>query len=170
MSLQFLPVALFCSIAGLALSLNSPFVRAETVTPQIIKAQQLPLTAKFTVKKQTILLEVARTPTEQAMGLMYRTKLADDRGMLFEFNPPRPTAFWMKNTLIPLDMVFLYKGQIKHIAKDVPPCQADPCPGYGPSINIDIDRVVELRAGRADSLGLKVGNRLEIQSIDRRRN
>jgi uncharacterized protein len=126
--------------------------------------QVLPLSASFQVGDQTIQLEVARSPQEQATGLMYRTSLADDRGMLFVFNPPRPTQFWMKNTLIPLDMLFLKNGSIQFISENVPPCKADPCPSYGP-ITGDIDQVIELRAGRAKELGLKVGDRLSVKSI-----
>lgn len=126
--------------------------------------QVLPLSASFQVSNQTIKLEVARSPEEQATGLMYRTSLADDRGMLFPFNPPRPTQFWMKNTLIPLDMLFLRKGIIQFVSANVPPCKSNPCPVYG-SQTIEIDQVIELRGGRAAELGLKVGDRISIQPL-----
>ena len=61
------------------------------------KGQVLPITAQAQISGQIINLEVAKTPKEQAMGLMYRTELADDRGMLFSFDPPRKVNFWMKN-------------------------------------------------------------------------
>lgn len=133
-------------------------------SPSSSMGQILPLTAFFKVADQVIKLEVARTPAEQAMGLMYRTSLADDRGMLFPFNPPRPTQFWMKNTLIPLDMLFLRNGVIRSISANVPPCQADPCPTYGSPAE-EIDQVIELRAGRAAELNLKVGDRITIQAV-----
>ncbi len=123
----------------------------------------------MTVKGQTILMEVARTPEEQTIGLMYRTQLAPNRGMVFEFSPARPVSFWMKNTLIPLDMVFVTNGVVKHIGTNIQPCKADPCPGYGPGAGINIDRVVELRAGRAAELGLKVGDRLNIVKYSAKR-
>lgn len=126
--------------------------------------QVLPLSAFFQVSNETIQLEVARSPEEQAIGLMYRTSLANNRGMLFQFNPPRPTQFWMKNTLIPLDMLFLRKGVIQFISANVPPCTSDPCPVYG-SPTIEIDQVIELRAGRARELGLKVGDTLSIRPL-----
>jgi uncharacterized protein len=126
--------------------------------------QVLPLSAFFQVANQTIKLEVARSPEEQATGLMYRTSLADDRGMLFPFNPPRPTQFWMKNTLIPLDMLFLREGIIQFISANVPPCNSNPCPVYG-SQTIEIDQVIELRGGRAAELGLNVGDRISIQPL-----
>lgn len=129
------------------------------------RGQKLPLTAQFTAKGQTILLEVARTAQEDEIGLMYRTSLAKDRGMLFLFTPPSYVRFWMKNTLIPLDMVFLSDGVVKYIGANIPPCQADPCPSYGPDEKIQIDRVIELPSGRAAELQLKVGDRLKIQDI-----
>jgi len=136
-----------------------------SITPSTSPMGQiLPLSASFKVADQVIKLEVAKTPAEQAMGLMYRTSLADDRGMLFPFNPPRSTQFWMKNTLIPLDMLFLREGMIRSISANVPPCQADPCPTYGSSTE-KIDQVIELRAGRAAELNLKVGDRITVQSL-----
>jgi hypothetical protein len=127
--------------------------------------QELPITAKFRARGQTIKLEVANSSEEQAMGLMFRTNLPDDRGMLFNFQPAKPVQFWMKNTLIPLDMIFLYRGKIKYIATDVPPCQGDPCPIYGPDSSTNIDQVIELRAGRSAELRLKVGSSLITKPI-----
>ncbi|MEP0796035.1 DUF192 domain-containing protein [Trichocoleus sp. DQ-A3] len=125
------------------------------------RGQTLPISAKATMAGQVIQLEVARTPQQQQMGLMYRTSLADDRGMLFLFNPPQPINFWMKNTLIPLDMVFMLDGVVKEIVADVPPCKTSLCPTYGP--NTPVNQVIELRGGRAAELGLKAGDRVTIQ-------
>lgn len=127
--------------------------------------QKLPIAAQAKVKGQVIQLEVAQTPQQQATGLMYRTELAANRGMLFSFNPPRSVGFWMKNTLIPLDMIFLRNGEVKAIQAQVPPCQADPCPTYGSGSSTLIDRVIELRGGEAARLGLKVGDRVNIQFL-----
>ncbi len=135
-----------------------------SVPPAPAMQQSLPITAQAKIGKTVIQLEVAQTPEQQRIGLMNRTSLASDRGMVFPFNPPRPVQFWMKNTLIPLDMLFVRKGVIKSIAKNVPPCKADPCSTYGsPAENID--QVIELRGGRAAELGLKVGARLPIQFL-----
>lgn len=125
--------------------------------------QSLPITAKVDVGGQVIQLEVAKTPNQQAMGLMFRSKLDDDRGMLFPFNPPRPVSFWMKNVLIDLDMVFLQNGKVVAVADSVPPCKTDPCPVYGPASSVD--QVIELRGGRAKELGIKAGDRLTIQPV-----
>ena len=125
--------------------------------------QVLPISARARIGDRTIELEVAKTPEQQAMGLMYRTSLADDRGMLFEFNPPRRVNFWMKNCLISLDMIFVRDGVVMAIQASAPPCTADPCPTYGP--DTPVDRVIELRGGRAAELGVKVGSRIEIEFL-----
>jgi uncharacterized protein len=100
---------------------------------------------------------------------MYRTELAPNRGMLFVFSPPRPVSFWMKNTLIPLDMVFMSNGVVKYIGEKIPPCKGNPCPGYGPEPQTDIDGVLELPSGRAAQLRLKVGDRLKIRDYSAKR-
>jgi uncharacterized membrane protein (UPF0127 family) len=117
-----------------------------------------------TIGATDILLEVAKTPETKAQGLMFRTELPGDRGMLFHFEEPRIARFWMKNTLIPLDMIFLRQGQIKRIIVNVPPCKEDPCPLYGPLT--EVDQVLELKAGQAEALGLSVNQTLEIIPIE----
>ena len=123
--------------------------------------QELPITATAKIGEEVIELEVAKTPEQQAMGLMFRTDLAKNRGMIFLFSPPRVTRFWMKNTLIPLDMIFLREGVIQSISGSVPPCKGDPCPSYGPFV--EIDQVVELASGRAKELGLQKGDLLKVE-------
>lgn len=126
--------------------------------------QQLPIEAYVWVGDRRLELEVARTRQQQAMGLMYREELPDDRGMVFPFNPPRPVSFWMKNVRINLDMIFLFEGDVVGLAEDVPPCEtvASRCPTYGPGDRVLVDAVIELRGGRAAELGIEVGDRLEV--------
>lgn len=126
--------------------------------------QKLPITAKAKIGETVINLEVTKTPEEQAMGLMYRTILADDRGMLFSFSPARIVAFWMKNCKISLDMIFLRDGVVRTIAANSPPCKAEPCPTY--SSQTFIDQVIELRGGRAAELGVKAGDRIAISFLN----
>ncbi len=116
----------------------------------------LPITSKITIGGKSLNLEIARSPQEQATGLMYRPALPDDRGMLFPMTPARPVTFWMKNVPVALDMVFLYQGKVKAIAPSVPSCTTPDCPVYGPQG--DVDNVLELRSGRALELGIKVGD------------
>ena len=130
-----------------------------TATP---KGQVLPITATAEVESSGILfgLEVAETSEQQQLGLMYRDYLPDNRGMLFEFDPARPVSFWMKNCLINLDIIFLKDGVVQTIARDVPPCDTEPCPTYGTAANID--QVIEIRGGLSDEIGLKKGDRITV--------
>jgi uncharacterized membrane protein (UPF0127 family) len=125
--------------------------------------QMLPIEATALIGDEVIELEVARTPEQQAIGLMFRESLGDARGMLFPFPERRPASFWMKNTLIPLDMIFIRDGEVRAIASDVPPCKSDPCPSYG--TDEQVDQVLELRAGRAEELGLEVGDQIVIEYL-----
>ena len=136
-----------------------------TATPKKL-GQQLPISAvAITPNSTEIKLEVARTPQEQAMGLMYRPALPDNRGMLFVFPYPLSAKFWMKNVPVNLDMVFMLDGVVRYIADDVPPCDVNPCPTYGPKKGL-VNQVIELRAGRAAELNLKPGDRITIRPID----
>lgn len=155
-------VLLGCSDPA-AVSSESPAPSPAAVASEN-QGQMLPITAETEINGEVIQLEVARTRSEQAMGLMYRPSLEDNRGMLFVFGRPRPLQFWMKNVLIPLDMVFLRDGEVQAIVT-APPCEADPCPTYGPS-DRPSDSVIELRGGRAAELGLAEGDRVEIRFLE----
>lgn len=153
-----------CSPSTSMTSISETPSTQEDATPvQTSLGQMLPISAQAKINGYAIDLEVTQTPEQQALGLMYRTSLPDSRGMLFQFQPAQPVSFWMKNVAIPLDMIFLREGVVKAIAANVPPCRANPCPSYGPET--PIDQVIELRGGRAAELGLKVGDRVEIQFL-----
>ncbi|MEH2435050.1 MAG: DUF192 domain-containing protein [Nostoc sp.] len=150
-----------CSVPTTAKS-PSPTSNSQTPAPENL-GQKLPISAKAIVPNgTTINLEVAQTPQQQAMGLMYRPALPDDRGMLFGFPSPQSVSFWMKNVPVALDMVFLQNGVVKYIQAAAPPCASEPCPTYGP--NTPINQVIELRSGRAAELKLKVGDIVKIKS------
>ena len=147
----------------------SPDASSEGNNPLLAtQGQMLPITAEVDLGDQTIGLEVARTRQEQSIGLMHRDMLADDRGMLFPFSPPEAVRFWMKNVLISLDMVFVYEESIVAIAHEVPPCEADPCPTYGPDRPQLVEYVIELRGGRAEDLGLQIGDPVAIEWLNPR--
>jgi len=129
--------------------------------------QYLPVLAQVQLGETWISLEVTQTPQEQALGLMFRPSLEDDRGMLFEFDPARPVSFWMKNVVISLDMLFVREGKLVTIAPEVPPCTTIPCPTYGPAEAVD--QVIELRGGRAAELGLKPGDPVVVQWLEAER-
>lgn len=102
-------------------------------------------------------VEIAITPAEQEHGLMDRTSMPADHGMLFVFPDSQPRTFWMKNTLIPLDMLFFDATQhLVTIQANAQPCEADPCQLY-PS-NMPARYVLELNAGTAAKLGVRKGD------------
>ncbi|MCZ6779350.1 MAG: DUF192 domain-containing protein [Acidobacteria bacterium] len=106
---------------------------------------------------RVFLAEVADTPEGRARGLMYRDRLEPGTGMFFIFEEPGPYSFWMKNTRIPLDIVWLDRqGRVVHVERQVPPCVEDPCPTYSP--RSPAIGVLEVRGGQAD--GLRAGERL----------
>lgn len=122
----------------------------------------LPL-AQVWIHQQPYTVEVTRTPQQARYGLMFRTGLPERHGMLFSFHPARPVHFWMKNTLIPLDMIFIHQNRVVHILHQVPPCLAEPCPSY-PS-RFAVDTVVELPAGTAQRDQLAIGAEVALQPV-----
>jgi uncharacterized protein len=109
---------------------------------------------------RSVTAELAVTDAQRARGLMNREKILPDQGMLFVFEEEAGHSFWMKNTLVPLDMLWLDRDRrIIHIAPDVPPCQSDPCPSYGPGRPSLY--VLELKGGMAAVFGLKVYDKLD---------
>ena len=98
-------------------------------------------------------VELAATPSERSRGLMFRRAMQPDHGMLFDFQAPQPVAFWMKNTPLPLDMLFIDEaGVIVQIAADTVPYSETPIPSEQP-----IRAVLELNAGTAKRLGITAG-------------
>ena len=101
-------------------------------------------------------VEVADTPKTREYGLMFRKSLAPDRGMLFNFKIPHPVAFWMKDTLIPLDMIFIGPdGRIVSIARKAEPLSQVPIPSGGTVLG-----VLEVIGGRADQIGAAPGDKV----------
>ncbi len=126
--------------------------------------QLLPVSATAVIKGKIFELEVAQTNQEQALGLMFRSALPDNRGMLFPFSSPRRTSFWMKDVPVALDMVFIRNQEVIAIAPQVPPCPTEPCPSYGPNGQI-VDMVLELRSGRAAEIDLQPGDTVTISPL-----
>jgi len=113
----------------------------------------------------TYSVEIAADPDLRAQGLMYRDQLRPATGMLFFFPTDGVYGFWMKNTLIPLDMIWIDSDRkIVHIKTDVPPCKIEECPSYDPGVPSRY--VLELAAGEAAKHGLKVGDVLRFEGMD----
>jgi len=119
--------------------------------------EQVPLTIKSGGKTHRFTVEVARTMDEQQQGLMLRRSMAPDNGMIFPYVPVQLVAFWMKDTLIPLDMIFVAPGgRILWIEANAVPLSLEPVPSHGP-----VEAVLELAGGRAAELGIEQGDRVD---------
>lgn len=106
--------------------------------------------------------EIADTPQKRAAGLMYRDHLKKDHGMMFFFDQAQEWTFWMKNTLIPLDLIWMdEKKRVIHIERNVPICTRtdDSCPQYRP--NDGAMYVLEIAAGTVDGLKIEKGTKLQ---------
>jgi uncharacterized protein len=101
-------------------------------------------------------VELVTTPEQQAQGLMFRRELPEGQGMLFDFHREQPTTFWMKNTYIPLDMIFIRgDGRILRVAENTVPLSEALVPSGGP-----VRAVLEVIAGTAKKMGIAPGDRV----------
>jgi hypothetical protein len=102
-------------------------------------------------------VELASTDAQRERGLMFRRSLPADRGMLFDFETPQPVMMWMKNTYIPLDMIFIARnGRVTHIAENAEPLSESIISSDGPAF-----AVLEVNAGTAKRIGLAPGDKVE---------
>jgi uncharacterized protein len=146
--LRTLPVALLLVVAGCQ---SAPVNGAATTKPALI-----PLEIRTAKGKLNFKVEIARTPEEQARGLMFRTSLPDFGGMIFPMVPPREASFWMKDTVIPLDIIFIRSdGTIARIAANTIPYDLTPVTSGEPVV-----AVLELAGGRAEALGIAENDRV----------
>lgn len=153
-------------VAVLALAACSPRA-ADGAAPAAVHEQTarhpesglpvVPLTIWREDKKLSFRVEVATSGAEQAKGLMFRTVMGPGEGMIFPMSPPRPASFWMRNTVIPLDLIFIgVDGKISNIAANAEPYSERPLPSIG-----EVKGVLELAGGRAAELGIVPGDRVE---------
>jgi uncharacterized membrane protein (UPF0127 family) len=120
------------------------------------------LTIETTHGVQRFHVEIADTDAEREQGLMYRRSMAPDHGMLFDFDPPQQVSFWMHNTFLPLDIIFIGRdGRILNIAANATPFSDDNIPSAGP-----VRGVLELNAGRAAALDILPGDRVRHRIFD----
>ncbi|MCJ7664252.1 MAG: DUF192 domain-containing protein [Desulfobacterales bacterium] len=114
-----------------------------------------------------VIVEVVTKPADQAQGLMYRRSLKQDSGMLFIFREEEPQSFWMKNTLIPLDMVFISRDLVIVDITTMQPCTADPCPAY--TSRQPARYVLEINAGYSRSHHIAIKDKVSSAIIEPKR-
>ena len=114
----------------------------------------IPLTVTHAGKAHVFRVELAASAQEQGKGLMFRTEMGADEGMIFPMDPPRDAAFWMKNTVMPLDIIFIgTDGRISNIAANTVPYSEEAVPSVG-----QVKGVLELVGGRAAALDIAPGD------------
>lgn len=153
MKTRLIVAALALALAGCKgeSAVEAPVVHAESGLSVV------PLTVTSQGKIHRFRVELAQTADQQAKGLMFRTKLGPDEGMLFPMNPPRMAGFWMRNTVISLDLLFIAPdGTVLNIAADAKPYDETKLQSLGP-----VKAVLELPGGRAAELGIAGGDQVK---------
>ncbi len=135
----------------------SPAVEEQAAdTHPVSGLQIIPVTLNTSDGTHVVQAEVANTPEAQSRGLMFRDEMGPDEGMIFTYDAPQPQSFWMRNTFIPLDLIFIDENnQVINIAQGEP-YNEEPVTSDGEAI-----AVLELNAGRAEELGLEPGDTVE---------
>lgn len=147
--------------AGLALAVAAPAAAIPRMDPKACRGQPElkplePLQLITDRGVQKFQVEIADSPREREFGMMCRKSMAPNRGMLFIFDRPAPQAFWMRNTLIPLDIIYIgADGRVVSIVRNARPLDESPLPSAGPAL-----AVLELAGGRAAQIGLLPGDRV----------
>ena len=156
-----LPAGLLVLFAALALMLNATLAQQLRGEPMLLPVDEAPLIAATGDGEVRFTIEIAETPEEQARGLMFREEMDDDHGMLFAFSVTRPASFWMRNTPMPLDLVFIGEdGRVVSVERGEP-FSLDP---IGPDDPVRF--VLEIKAGIAQETGIEPGTRLRHPRID----
>ena len=141
------------ALALFALSPLPPIAQAEA--PAVVTLPTVPLTITGAHVRKFV-VEQAVTGEQQERGLMYRRKMASNHGMIFPMSPPRPATFWMKNTYIPLDLIFIAPDHsVISIAANAKPMSEDLIPCNSP-----VAAVLELNGGVAAKADIKPGDRV----------
>jgi uncharacterized membrane protein (UPF0127 family) len=144
-----------CSTQAATKSVPSP--TAEASVHPISGLEVIPLTIMQDGRRHSFRVEVARSREEWTRGLMFRTQMGADEGMIFVGRPGRPESFWMRNTVIPLDIIFI--GTDNRILNYYPmttPYSLDSLPSAGPT-----NAVLEINGGRLEELGFTPGAQVE---------
>lgn len=148
--------SVFAAVGGLTCLTMAPVALADCPTQFAPLADHEALQVVTHHGKHKFVVEVARSDEQQERGLMCRAHLDENRGMIFPMSPPRPAAFWMKNTMIPLDIVFITpEGKIESIKRRAKPYDLTPLASGG-----SVSAVLELGGGVADKLKIAEGDRV----------
>ncbi|KAB1076293.1 DUF192 domain-containing protein [Methylobacterium planeticum] len=155
------PAARACLALALLLPIQAlPVAQANAQAKSEAPAEALatePLTIRSKTGAHAFAVEVMRDDASRARGLMFRRHMAADHGMLFDFGQTLPVNMWMKNTYLPLDMVFIRAdGTVARVAADAEPLSTRVIPSGEPVLS-----VLELNAGTAAKLGIRAGDRVE---------
>jgi uncharacterized protein len=156
------PSSIRATIARAGTRLALPFVLALGSSAACTEPETPSVTIRLSAERSvTVRVEIADSPEERTLGLMYRTALEPGAGMLFLFPDERERSFWMKNTPLPLDIVFLSSaGVIVGIAERTTPFSLDPIPSGAPA-----RRVLEVEAGFVAEHGVRVGQEASYQGV-----
>jgi uncharacterized membrane protein (UPF0127 family) len=120
--------------------------------------------ARIAFEHAAFTVEVAATTQQLRQGLQKRPRLDPDHGMLFLFPSGHNAQFWMKDTLIPLDILWMDQNlRVTYMEKSVPPCRRDPCPRYGPGTTSHY--VLEINAGESDRARIGTGDRATLTAL-----
>jgi len=139
----------------LILSLMAPFAANAACRADQVEFRNAEGVSRFSV-------ELADDPSERAKGLMFRESMPASAGMLFVYERPQSASFWMRNTLIPLDMIFMDRtGTVRRVHANARPGDETPIPGGN-----DVLAVVEINAGLASRLGIVEGSTMRHPSLD----
>jgi uncharacterized membrane protein (UPF0127 family) len=150
-------------IAVVAMLVAWPLSVAWAEQAMILPVDPAPLVVDTGKEQVSFKVEIADDGSERSRGLMFRTEMPADHGMLFVFQMQQPLAFWMKNTALPLDLVFIdSKGQIKAVLPGTPFSEAPISPGPG----VPVQYVLELNHGTAARLGIDPGDMIRHPLID----
>lgn len=140
---------------GLATLVSERARAEEACAPGILDLRDPDSALRFSV-------EIADDEAERAQGLMFRESMPKFSGMLFVYESPQPVAFWMRNTLIPLDMLFFDgRGRLEAIRVNATPHDETPIPGGS-----DIRYVLEINGGLSKQLGIEIGAEIRNPSLD----
>ena len=142
---------------GLLAAVLGTVILAVTAEPADAQPKFETVTIVSGAERHVFQAEVMENDEQRARGLMFRREMAPDRGMLFDFKQEQPLSFWMKNTYLPLDMIFIdRRGVITNIAENTEPLSERSVPSVRPALG-----VLEVNAGISRKLGIKAGDRVE---------